>query len=193
MLPTEVQSPEDCWLITRLQYGWQGMCWQGYVSGGHFEQAVAKPRLRPTVVPSSRLAAQSGNNFADRAVVSRAAALEEALAWGFDVDAWRAHLNILSWPEARRAPGHHRSSARVDARGRCLRSAACSRLVVCALDAEYQTLRVLRDCGRAGSPVVGVCGTVASWAVWPFAAARAPPKPRSGLREVSKVETTKKS
>jgi len=39
----------------------------------------------------------------DRAVVARAAALEEAWAWGFDVDAWRAHLNILSWPEVRRA------------------------------------------------------------------------------------------
>lgn len=47
-------------------------------------------------------AAQSGNSFADRAVVARAAALEEAWAWGFDVDAWRAHLNVLSWPEVLR-------------------------------------------------------------------------------------------
>ncbi|KAK9835073.1 hypothetical protein WJX81_008591 [Elliptochloris bilobata] len=47
-------------------------------------------------------ALQSGNSCLDRAVVARAAALEEAWAWGFDVDAWRAHLNILSWPEVLR-------------------------------------------------------------------------------------------
>ena len=34
--------------------------------------------------------------------MARAAALEEAWAWGFDVDAWRAHLNVLSWPEVLR-------------------------------------------------------------------------------------------
>lgn len=28
--------------------------------------------------------------------------LEEAWAWGFDVDAWRAHLGPLTWPEVLR-------------------------------------------------------------------------------------------
>lgn len=28
--------------------------------------------------------------------------LEEGWAWGFDVDAWRAHLNVLTWPEVAR-------------------------------------------------------------------------------------------
>lgn len=38
-------------------------------------------------------------NYADRAVVNSATRLEEAWAWGFDVDTWRAHLNALTWPE----------------------------------------------------------------------------------------------
>lgn len=49
-------------------------------------------------------------NFMDRAVVGTAAFLDEAWAWGFDVDAWRAHLNELTWPEILRqlaiAAGH---------------------------------------------------------------------------------------
>ena len=35
----------------------------------------------------------------DRAIVNCAHALEEAWAWGFDVDVWRAHLNVQTWPE----------------------------------------------------------------------------------------------
>lgn len=35
----------------------------------------------------------------DRAVAMSAGWLEEAWAWGFDVDIWRAHLNALTWPE----------------------------------------------------------------------------------------------
>eukprot|EP00854_Cymbomonas_tetramitiformis_P012790 gene12790-15118_t len=31
-----------------------------------------------------------------------AALLDEAWAWGFDPDAWRAHLNVLTWPEVLR-------------------------------------------------------------------------------------------
>ena len=41
-------------------------------------------------------------NFLDRAVVNSATYLEEAWAWGFDVDAWRAHNNCLTWPEVLR-------------------------------------------------------------------------------------------
>ncbi|KAK9816480.1 hypothetical protein WJX72_000803 [[Myrmecia] bisecta] len=41
-------------------------------------------------------------NFMDRAVVHCASMLEEAWAWGFDVDVWRAHLNPLTWPEVLR-------------------------------------------------------------------------------------------
>lgn len=40
-------------------------------------------------------------NYADRAVVNSATRLEEAWAWGYDVDAWRAHLNAMTWPEVR--------------------------------------------------------------------------------------------
>ena len=44
---------------------------------------------------------QSGGatNFMDRAIINCAHALEEAWAWGFDVDVWRAHLNAQTWPE----------------------------------------------------------------------------------------------
>jgi hypothetical protein len=38
-------------------------------------------------------------NFLDKAIVNCASMLEEAWAWGFDVDSWRAHLNPLTWPE----------------------------------------------------------------------------------------------
>ncbi|EIE24672.1 hypothetical protein COCSUDRAFT_46901 [Coccomyxa subellipsoidea C-169] len=38
----------------------------------------------------------------DRAVAMSAGWLEEAWAWGFDVDIWRAHLNALTWPEVLR-------------------------------------------------------------------------------------------
>lgn len=38
----------------------------------------------------------------DRSVVGSARRLEEAWAWGYDVDAWRAHLNMLTWPEVLR-------------------------------------------------------------------------------------------
>ena len=39
------------------------------------------------------------NTFVDRSVAQSAGCLEEAWAWGFDVDVWRAHLNPLTWPE----------------------------------------------------------------------------------------------
>ena len=35
----------------------------------------------------------------DRAIVNCAAILDEAWAWSFDVDVWRAHLNAQTWPE----------------------------------------------------------------------------------------------
>ncbi len=41
-------------------------------------------------------------NFIDRAIITHATLLEEAWAWGFDVDAWRAHLGPLTWPEVMR-------------------------------------------------------------------------------------------
>ena len=43
--------------------------------------------------------AAGANATADRSVAQSAAYLEEAWAWGFDVDVWRAHLNPLTWPE----------------------------------------------------------------------------------------------
>ncbi len=44
-------------------------------------------------------------NFLDRAVVVAAQCVEEATAWGIDVDAWRAHLNANTWPEVLRQWG----------------------------------------------------------------------------------------
>ena len=41
-------------------------------------------------------------NSTDRAVASSAAILEEAWAWGLDVDAWRGHLHALTWSEVLR-------------------------------------------------------------------------------------------
>ena len=40
--------------------------------------------------------------FTDRAATACAATLDEAWAWGFDVDAWRAHLGPATWPEVLR-------------------------------------------------------------------------------------------
>ena len=52
-------------------------------------------------VPHCHLCLQSGGatNFMDRAIINCAHYLEEALAWGFDIDVWRAHLNAQTWPE----------------------------------------------------------------------------------------------
>jgi hypothetical protein len=48
----------------------------------------------------------------DRAVFNAAHTLEEAWAWGFETDIWRAHLTALTWPEVLRqvaiAAGHGR-------------------------------------------------------------------------------------
>ncbi len=40
--------------------------------------------------------------FTDRAATACAGTLDEAWAWGFDVDAWRAHLGPATWPEVLR-------------------------------------------------------------------------------------------
>ncbi|KAG1674622.1 hypothetical protein FOA52_001871 [Chlamydomonas sp. UWO 241] len=41
-------------------------------------------------------------NFLDRALSFYANMLEEAWGWGFDIDAWRAHLAHTTWPEVLR-------------------------------------------------------------------------------------------
>ena len=51
------------------------------------------------------------NNFIDRALVQSAQLLEEAWAWGYDVDAWRAHLSVATWPEVGGDWGHGMSWA----------------------------------------------------------------------------------
>jgi hypothetical protein len=66
------------------------------------------------------LGLQAGSTaaFADRSVAQSAGCLEEAWAWGFDVDVWRAHLGPLTWPEVGllslflwgMSPGGHRMS-----------------------------------------------------------------------------------
>lgn len=38
----------------------------------------------------------------DSRYFSAAHMLEEAWAWGYDIDSWRAHLNSLTWPEVAR-------------------------------------------------------------------------------------------
>ena len=38
----------------------------------------------------------------DRAIAGAAAILDEAAAWGLDVDTWRAHLGPATWPEVLR-------------------------------------------------------------------------------------------
>mmetsp|Transcript_4546 Transcript_4546/g.12680 ORF Transcript_4546/g.12680 Transcript_4546/m.12680 type:complete len:1365 (+) Transcript_4546:425-4519(+) len=51
-------------------------------------------------------------NVVDRAVYNAAHTLEEAWAWGFETDVWRAHLSAMTWPEVLRemaiAAGHGR-------------------------------------------------------------------------------------
>jgi hypothetical protein len=64
------QVCEDSLMMILLCYLWPSLLVQGFVSGA-----------------------------ADRSVAQIASYLEEAWAWGFDVDIWRAHLNPLTWPE----------------------------------------------------------------------------------------------
>ena len=40
--------------------------------------------------------------FTDRHATACAGTLDAAWAWGFDVDAWRAHLGPATWPEVLR-------------------------------------------------------------------------------------------
>jgi len=58
-----------------------------------------------------------GHTFVDRAVYNAAHHLEEAWAWGFETDVWRAHLNAITWPEVLRqlavALGHGRRRPRL--------------------------------------------------------------------------------
>ena len=69
-------------------------------------QSNRPPALRlvmvQTPVRASLLQSGSAINFLDRAIVNCATVLEEAWAWGFDVDVWRAHVNPLTWPEVLR-------------------------------------------------------------------------------------------
>ncbi len=44
-------------------------------------------------------------SHADPGQAVAAQLLEESWAWGFDVDAWRAHVNALTWPEVARELG----------------------------------------------------------------------------------------
>lgn len=50
-------------------------------------------------------ATQQALNVVDRAVYNAANNLEEAWAWGFETDVWRAHLSALTWPEVLRQLG----------------------------------------------------------------------------------------
>lgn len=60
------------------------------------------PPDRPSKLTLPILQSGSAINFLDKAIVSCATRLEEAWAWGFDVDAWRAHIGPLTWPEVLR-------------------------------------------------------------------------------------------
>lgn len=51
---------------------------------------------------SGVLTAGGNVNFSDRAVLTSAQRLVESWAWGLDVDVWRAHVNLLTWPEVLR-------------------------------------------------------------------------------------------
>lgn len=42
---------------------------------------------------------QKAEDHSDAAIFTGAYLLEEAWAWGFDVDSWREHLNYMTWPE----------------------------------------------------------------------------------------------
>jgi len=55
--------------------------------------------LTADVVTLHYIQGGGATNFMDRAIINCAHALEEAWAWGFDVDVWRAHLNAQTWPE----------------------------------------------------------------------------------------------
>ncbi len=66
------------------------------------ELHVALLRLLQADMEEARAAAGQGPgapSLADKAFAQSAACLEEAWAWGFDVDVWRAHLNAITWPE----------------------------------------------------------------------------------------------
>ena len=51
----------------------------------------------------------AAQHWPTRPSAQSAACLEEAWAWGFDVDVWRAHLNAITWPEVN-SPWHSRGT-----------------------------------------------------------------------------------
>lgn len=60
-------------------------------------------QIRRIPTPTAPLLAHRPQSHgADAGQAQAALLLEEAWAWGFDVDAWRAHLNALTWPEVAR-------------------------------------------------------------------------------------------
>ena len=81
------------------------------------ELHVALLRLLQADMEEAHAAAGQGPgapSLADKAFAQSAACLEEAWAWGFDVDVWRAHLNALTWPEVLSHP-HDIPSAQAEA------------------------------------------------------------------------------
>ena len=86
-------------LSDRLTKGWMSMC-----SRLLCEMHMALLRLLQADMEEAHAVAGQGlgaASIADKAISQSAACLEEAWAWGFDVDVWRAHLNALTWPEVR--------------------------------------------------------------------------------------------
>ena len=55
----------------------------------------------PSVAPLQAVSG-SATPYHDKALAATAALLDEAWAWGYNVDAWRCHLNIMTWPEVLR-------------------------------------------------------------------------------------------
>ena len=104
-------------------------------------------------------------------MVARAAALEEAWAWGFDVDAWRAHLNVLSWPEVLRQTaialglGPKRPRDRRAPRPKQARSSAPSRLVNPRLGAQAP-VQLPRSAPQAGAPARTLLRARAAACIW---------------------------
>lgn len=67
---------------------------------GHMQLGLTFCRV--SSLPHHSLPTLLQSHGADAGQAQAALLLEEAWAWGFDVDAWRAHLNALTWPEVAR-------------------------------------------------------------------------------------------
>ena len=118
----------------------------------------------PAAVAAAAAAAEKNKHHVVHVIAPGARLLEEAWAWGFDVDAWRAHLNPLTWPEIAReiaiSAGLGRRRPQTYRRGELARMGKEGEDVVVSGGGKHDTLELQLPVRLAAGTVKG-----ASWLI----------------------------